>query len=399
MPTVERFKAKIQGKKNQYHAGVYYIIGQAVSTGKPEKIYYIRYRQNGKQVEEKAGRQYQDDMTAAKAARIRASRIEGKQLSNSQRREAAEAEKKADADRWTISKLWDAYKENRPDLKGIVTDENRYQKYIRPNFGAREPADLIPLDVDRLRLKLLKTKAPGTVKNVLELLRRIVNFGSKKNLCPGLQFKIEMPKVNSEKTEDLTADQLKALLKAIEKDTNVMAGNMMRMALYTGMRRNEMFKLKWSDINFDRGVIHIRDPKGGQDQNIPLNDAARELLKGHPRSRSPYVFPGRKGRQRTDIKHQVNRIKDAAGLPKSFRALHGLRHVYASMLASSGQVDMYTLQKLLTHKSPIMTQRYAHLRDEALRRASDLAGSIITEATNGAKNDDEKVVNLKDHSS
>jgi len=50
------------------------------------------------------------------------------------------------------------------------------------------------------------------------------------------------------------------------------------------------------------------------------------------------------------------------------------------MLASSGKVDMYTLQKLLTHKGPIMTQRYAHLRDDALRRASDLAGEIIGEA-------------------
>jgi len=57
----------------------------------------------------------------------------------------------------------------------------------------------------------------------------------------------------------------------------------------------------------------------------------------------------------------VNTIKKAAGLPKDFRALHGLRHVYASMLASSGQVDLYTIQKLLTHKSPAMTQRYAHL--------------------------------------
>jgi integrase len=38
---------------------------------------------------------------------------------------------------------------------------------------------------------------------------------------------------------------------------------------------------------------------------------------------------------------------------------------------------MYTLQKLLTHKSPQMTQRYAHLRDEALRKASDLAGDLI----------------------
>jgi len=50
------------------------------------------------------------------------------------------------------------------------------------------------------------------------------------------------------------------------------------------------------------------------------------------------------------------------------------------MLASSGKVDLYTLQKLLTHKSPMMTQRYAHLRDEALRNASTLAGQIIEQA-------------------
>jgi integrase len=52
------------------------------------------------------------------------------------------------------------------------------------------------------------------------------------------------------------------------------------------------------------------------------------------------------------------------------------------MLASSGKVDLYTLQRLLTHKSPVMTQRYAHLRDEALRNASTLAGNIIDQATN-----------------
>ena len=123
-----------------------------------------------------------------------------------------------------------------------------------------------------------------------------------------------------------------------------------------------------------------RDPKGGPDQIIPLNDSARQLLEHHPKSKSEFVFPGRDGKQRVDIKRSVNRIKEKAGLPKDFRALHGLRHTYASMLASSGQVDMYTLQKLLTHKSPLMTQRYAHLRDETLRRASNLAGNIIEKA-------------------
>ena len=158
----------------------------------------------------------------------------------------------------------------------------------------------------------------------------------------------------------------------------------MKMALFTGMRRGELFRLQWQDVDFDRGFIHIRDPKGGQDQKIPLNQAARELLAAHPRTGSPFVFPGRGGNQRTDINKQVTRIKEAAGLPKDFRALHGLRHTYASMLASSGQVDLYTLQKLLTHKSAAMTQRYAHLRDEALHRASDVAGDLLNQAMNGS---------------
>jgi len=386
MPSVKRYKTK--------YPGVHYVIGAAVGSGKKERIYQIRYRKNGKLIEEKAGRQFQDDMTPARAAQIRTNRIQG-ELSNKEKREAEEAEKEAESSKWTIDRLWVAYKENKPNLKGIVTDENRFDNYIKPNFGDKEPKDIIPLDVDRLRLKLLKTKAPGTVKNVLELLRRIVNFGAKKNLCEGLNFTIEIPKVTSLKTEDLTPEQLSDLLKAIGEASNIWAANMMKLALFTGMRRGEMFKLQWSNIDFDKGFIELIDPKGGPDQKIPLNDPARKLLKSHPKvKKSPYVFPGRKGKRRTDIKKAVNKIRDNAGLPKDFRALHGLRHVYASMLASSGQVDMYTLQKLLTHKSPLMTQRYAHLRDETLKRASGLAGDIIEQAV--IDSNKEKVVNLED---
>ena len=181
-------------------------------------------------------------------------------------------------------------------------------------------------------------------------------------------------------------------MEVIEADEHTQASRMMKLALYTGMRRGEMFRLRWEDIDFERGFIHLRDPKGGIDQKIPLNEATSGLLKSHPRADSPYIFPGRGGRQRTDIKKQVNRIKERAGLPKDFRALHGLRHTYASMLASSGQVDMYTLQKLLTHKSPQMTQRYAHLRDEALKKASNIADELINEIISRAK---EKAVNLE----
>jgi integrase len=51
---------------------------------------------------------------------------------------------------------------------------------------------------------------------------------------------------------------------------------------------------------------------------------------------------------------------------------------------------MYVLQKLLTHKDPSMTQRYAHLRDEALKRASGLAGNIIKDAMRNVRK--EKIV-------
>lgn len=71
--------------------------------------------------------------------------------------------------------------------------------------------------MDRLRLKLLKSHKPGTVRNVLELLRRLVNFAAKKHLCPVPTFTIEMPKVNNLKTEDLTLEQLTALLEAVNR--------------------------------------------------------------------------------------------------------------------------------------------------------------------------------------
>ena len=224
------------------------------------------------------------------------------------------------------------------------------------------------------------------------MLKRLHNFALKKHICPGLNFAIQMPRVDNIKTEDLNAEQLSSLFAAIEESEHLVGGAMMKTALFTGMRHGEMLKLQWADIDFDRGFILIREPKGGTSIKIPLNDSARQLFQSLPRT-SQFVFPGRDGRQRVNANKQVNAIKKAAGLPKDFRPLHGLRHVYASMLASSGQVDMYVLQRLLTHKSPQMTQRYAHLRDDALKRAAGLAGKIIASAldecdkgTKGKKN-------------
>lgn len=364
-------------EKSKKYPGVYWRVNS--DTG--EKTYYIRYRLGGrgsKEVEEPIGKSSKN-MTEAKAAQARALRMAGKSLPNTERRAQERADKEAEAGRWTIRKLWNTYKASKT-IKGIKTDEGRFEKFLAPAFGNKEPREVDQLSLARMRVKMLKTHAPQTVKNTLELLRRIVNFGVNARLCSPLPFKIEFPKCNNIVTEDLTPKQLSALLAAIERDGHPVAGPIMLCALFTGMRRSEMFRLKWTDLDFARGFITIRDPKGGTDQTIPMNSRAKELFETTPKI-SDYVFPGRGGNQRVDIKKAVRTIKRAAGLPEDFRALHGLRHVYASMLASSGKVDMYTLQKLMTHKSSDMTQRYAHLRDEALHRAGEVVDDIFNGLT------------------
>ncbi len=365
--------------KTEY-PGVFYREADRIGGKGKEKVFYIVFKKDGKVLEEKVGRQYADDMTPAKAARVRSDRIEGRRISRKEIREQEKARKEESEKKvWSLSALWDEYEIQRADCKGRRIEKGLFSKYLKPTLGIKQPHEVIKLDIDRIRVKLTKTLKPQTVKHAMALLKRLVNFGLKRQLCQGLCFTIDTPRVDNQKTEDLTSEQLRGLLKAMDNSQDIEAANIMRMALYTGMRRGELFKLKWEDIDFDRGFINIRNPKGGVSQKIPLNDQARQVLDRHPKT-ADHVFVTGNGKPFRDISRRVNPLKKAAGIPDNFRALHGLRHTYASMLASSGQVDMYTLQKLLTHKSPLMTQRYAHLRDDALKSASTLAGNIIDQA-------------------
>ena len=368
MPRQKRIWTKIPG--------VYYIEGKGARG--PEKIYYIVYRRLGKLIEEKAGRQFQDDMTPTRAAKLRAQRIEGDILPNKERREAKRKVQKELQDKWTLNRLWEYYESQKDFNKSIQVDQQRYHKYFKPLFGNKEPYEINQEEIDKLRKSLLKNLKPQTVKHILGVLTRLINFGIRKGKCSPLLFKVEVPKINNIVTEFLTRGELKNLFETISKSDDIQASNLMLMAVFTGMRRGELLRLQWGDVDFERGFIHIRNPKGGVDQKIPLNPMARKVLDNHPRI-SKYIFCYDTGEPFKQLHRRLRRLRDAAGLPKDFRPMHGLRHTFASMLASSGQVDLYVLQRLLTHKSPMMTQRYAHLRDESLKKASGVMGELIGE--------------------
>jgi len=358
-------------QKTKY-PGVFYRESKRVGGKGDERVYYVVFKKGGKVVEAKVGRQFADNMTPAKAAAMRADLVENRRITKAEQRRVA-------ASRWTVARLWEFFKDNKCDLKSARDDRYRYEKYIKPSLAIKDVTELITLDIDRLKRSLVKAGlAPATQKHVLTLLRRMLRLGAQKGLfiLPVAHF--DMPRVNNEVTEDLDPEQLQRLLCVLDEHPDQQMASLMLLALYSGMRRGELLRLQWSHVDFCRGFISIIGPKGGKDQRIPLNDAARALLESQPRSGSLFVFPGRDGKQRVDCKRATATIARKAGFPPGFRPLHGLRHTFASTLASSGQVDMYTLQKLLTHKSPQMTQRYAHLRDEALQRAAEVAGVIFT---------------------
>ena len=384
-----------QQRQATKYPGVFFIEGSA-KDGRIERIFYIRYRQGVKMVEEKAGRQFEQDMTPARAARLRTERIEGKAPSNNARREAVQAAKDAEANKWTVFRLWEAYKAQKTEFKSLRQDQYRFDKHLSPCFGKKEPHEIAPLDVDRLRIGLTKAGSkPQTVKNILALFKRIVRFGERKGLCPALGFQIELPNVDNFKTEFLTTEELQRLFTALDAETNIQGANILRMCLFTGMRFGEICKLTWADLDFERGFIHCRDPKEKRSKTLPMNDLARELLMTHPHTAgSPYIFPGSGGKMRVTNRETAARIRDRAGLPKEFRYHHGLRHTMASYMANSGQVDSYVGHKALGHADQKMWARYAHLQDQTLRDAIQVPADIFKAILDGKTKAAPKVVNM-----
>ena len=359
------------------YPGVFY---RWLEGGDSEKIFYAVFKRDGRIIEAKIGGQQKNGMTAAKAAGIRAEYLTGKRLTPQEQRVQDAADKLAEDGKPTFARLWEHFKDEKTGNPSFKDDICRWHKHLERAFANLTPAEVITLDIDRMRLRLKKTGlSPATIKHVLGLLRRIINFSVSRGRCPGIdpsKLHFEMPKINNETTEDLNPDELARLLQAIDESPNWMAAGLLRLAMFTGMRRGELLALKWESIDFERGFVRIVDPKGGKDASIPLNATARRVLEELPRSNSEFLFPGRNGHA-YDLTKPISAIKKAAGLPAEFRPCHGLRHFFASTLASSGQVDLHTLQRLLNHKSPNMTQRYSHLRDEALQRATNVMDLIM----------------------
>lgn len=349
--------------------------------GKPDICYDITFKVDGRKRWEKIGWK-SEGYTPQYAVEVRAKRIRearhGKQVKT---QKEIRTEKRLH-DR-ALREIKEHYFSTEKGLaiKGRVTDLNRWQNHLA-FIEEKRVSELGQLDIERIKREM-KGKAPATIANTLELLRRIINHGANIGYCPALSFKIKKPKVNNERTEFLTDEEYSRLISVLDGWPNQDAARMIKLAVFTGMRRGELFKLQWSHIDFQNGFITLVNPKGGKDANVPLNPIARQILqkqqewtKSH-QSESPYVFPGRNGGQRVECS-AVTRVKKKAKLPKEFRPFHGLRHHYAVTLANSGDYTLDMIGELLTHANSQITRRYAKFLPDAKKAAADRAAELLT---------------------
>ena len=146
------------------------------------------------------------------------------------------------------------------------------------------------------------------------------------------------------------------------------------MTLYgTGLRREELCRLKVSDIDSQRMVVHVRQGKGNKDRDVTLSPRLLEVLRAYWKWRKPktYLFPSlyrKRPEQPIDSKtvwHAVREAARRAGIKKKVSP-HLLRHSWATHLLERG-ADLKAIQVLLGHVDLEATTIYLHLSQRHLQ--------------------------------
>lgn len=373
-------KKPIKAHANKW-AGVYYYELNTMWNGKYDRCYYFTYRDGRKMVWKKVGK-LSEGYGPEVAADLRAKTIMGLSSGHEVLTPREEREERDRRDK-TFGEVADIYFTTKGlELKGLVTDKNRYERHLVRRFGSKRISQIEPEHLETLKLDLKDLK-PATIWNVLELFRRIINYGHRTNRCPALAFQVEMPHKDNEVVEYLKPEDARRFLDVVRDWPDPDVRNMLLVAYFTGMRRGEIFKLEDRDLDFHMKLITIRAPKGKKTSTIGLSKMVENILKEQLELRSekfpdsPYVFPGRTGGLRTDCS-SVDSIKKQANLPKDFRPFHGLRHHFGVSLANSGKFSINMISEALTHKNLDFTKKkYAQFLPETLAQIGNAAAEVL----------------------
>lgn len=235
------------------------------------------------------------------------------------------------------------------------------ETHLKPTFGTMQLPLIRKRDVESFLTSRLADVSVGTARKEFFVLSHMLTLAVAWELIPAnVALGIELPQAPAGRVRYLQPTELRAVLAACQEWLQPIAG----LLAFTGMRRSEVLKLRWLDIDRKGERILLPQTKNGDGRTVWLNllacDVLDSLKAGAPTDR---VFPDTTPEQVSLAFLRACRSVQIA----DFR-LHDLRHTAASWLRMSG-ADLQDVADLLGHRDLRMTRRYAHLSPAHLSAA------------------------------
>lgn len=278
--------------------------------------------------------------------------------------------------------------------------ENQHFKlWIQPILGNLPLKEITAFSVEKVKKKLLDAgKSPRSIQYVLGTIRQVWNQARRDRFVVGDSptREVKLPKFDNRRQRFLSHGEADRLLADLEaRDFGLY--QMGLLSLHCGLRAGEIFSLRWQDIDTDRGLILIADPKGGNNRTAFMTEKAKNIfLRMNRQGPEDLVFSNRDGERLTEISKRFRVAIEALGFNKGVSdrrqrvCFHTLRHSFASWHVEGG-TDLYTVKKLLGHGTIGMTERYSHLSQGALQNAVKGFEKSLSEA----KQEENKVVEMR----
>ena len=253
---------------------------------------------------------------------------------------------------------------SKPNKRSYIGDVSRANNLLS-YFGENKlVAEITPLDIEKFKAYRKDKVKPATINRELALLKHVYTKGIEwGKVFDNPVKKVKLFKEDNRRSRFLSQEEIGRLLAC----ANGQLKAILITALHTGMRRSEIFNLKWKDIDFETGYITVLNSKNGEKRDIPLSATLTKTLKNVIRYiGSEYVFRGKHGELVKDISRSFATTLSKAAIT-DFR-FHDFRHTFASHLVMKG-TDLKTVQELLGHRTFEMTLRYSHLSPDHKRKA------------------------------
>lgn len=256
----------------------------------------------------------------------------------------------------TLIQLYDKYSE----VNKISHGKNSFGKYISQYFGENTNAKDIKADKIESFKKYLKEErksSNSTINKYLSALSKMYNLGIENKLINSNPVKsIKKLREENYKIRYLTIEEETKMYQAIEEKFPYLKP-IVTCALQTGMRRGEIFNLRWENIDFELGYIELLKTKTGKARKIPISASLRKVLESiNPISEYVFINP-QTNKPYTDIHNSFGTVLEKANI-HNFR-FHDLRHTVATRLVEKG-IDLVVVKEILGHSKIDTTMRYAH---------------------------------------